>query len=49
MDYFFEEVQPLKFQVFDIDDPRQDLKKADFIGEAVRFLFFIQKYKLITM
>lgn len=35
LDYFFEEVQHLKFSVLDIDDPKRidDIKRHDMIGE----------------
>ena len=33
VDYHFEELQKLKFVVYDIDDPKNDLKKADFLGQ----------------
>jgi hypothetical protein len=33
VDYHFEELQKLKFSVYDIDDPKSNLKKADFLGE----------------
>ena len=33
VDYHFEELQKLKFSVYDIDDPRADIRKADFLGE----------------
>ena len=35
MDYYFEEVQFLKFSVLDIDDPKRvdDRKRHDMIGE----------------
>ncbi|CAB4012113.1 copine-3-like isoform X1 [Paramuricea clavata] len=33
VDYHFEELQKLKFSVYDIDDPKADLRKADFLGE----------------
>ncbi|KAJ7360434.1 hypothetical protein OS493_015535 [Desmophyllum pertusum] len=32
-DYFFEELQKLKFLIYDIDSPSQNLKSADFLGE----------------
>ncbi|KAJ8041877.1 Copine-8 [Holothuria leucospilota] len=32
VDYFFEEVQHLKFEVYDVDSKNEDLKKHDFIG-----------------
>lgn len=32
-DFHFEEVQPLKFAVFDRDSPSEVLSKHDFIGE----------------
>ncbi|XP_071823026.1 copine-8-like isoform X2 [Apostichopus japonicus] len=33
VDYFFEEVQNLKFEVYDVDSKSADLKKHDFIGK----------------
>lgn len=33
VDYFFEELQKLKFILYDIDSPRGSLKSADFLGE----------------
>lgn len=33
VDYHFEELQKLKFSVYDIDDVRENLSKADFLGE----------------
>ena len=33
VDYHFEELQKLKFSVYDIDDPKANLNKADFLGE----------------
>ena len=33
MDYFFEELQKLKFFIYDIDSPSMNLKSADFLGE----------------
>ncbi|XP_028392485.1 copine-3-like isoform X2 [Dendronephthya gigantea] len=32
VDYHFEELQKLKFSVYDIDDPKENLSKADFLG-----------------
>eukprot|EP00112_Aurelia_sp_Birch-Aquarium-sp1_P009496 Seg2080.8 transcript_id=Seg2080.8/GoldUCD/mRNA.D3Y31 product=Copine-8 protein_id=Seg2080.8/GoldUCD/D3Y31 len=34
MDYYFEEVQKLRFEVYDIDNASQKLSKQDFIGFA---------------
>ena len=36
LDYYFEEVQPLKLQVYDVDDVQHisDLRRHDFIGEV---------------
>jgi len=34
IDYFFEERQNLRFDVFDIDSPSRDLSKHDFLGRA---------------
>ena len=34
VDYFFEEVQKLKFAVFDIDNETQSLGDDDFLGEV---------------
>lgn len=33
VDYFFEELQKLKFFIYDIDSPSGNLKSADFLGE----------------
>ena len=33
VDYFFEELQKLKFFIYDIDSPTGNLKTADFLGE----------------
>ena len=33
VDYFFEELQKLKFFIYDIDSPTGNLKMADFLGE----------------
>ena len=33
MDYFFEELQKLKFFIYDIDSLTSDVKSADFLGE----------------
>jgi hypothetical protein len=33
VDYFFEELQKLKFLLYDIDSARGSLKNADFLGE----------------
>ena len=33
VDYFFEELQKLKFFIYDIDSPSSNLKSADFLGE----------------
>ncbi|XP_041453953.1 copine-8-like isoform X2 [Lytechinus variegatus] len=33
MDYFFEEVQHLKFELYDVDSKSHDLKKHDFLGK----------------
>ena len=33
MDYLFEELQKLKFFIYDIDSPTGNLKNADFLGE----------------
>lgn len=35
--YKFEEVQSLKFVVYDIDDPKAALDKQDLIGETVKY------------
>jgi len=32
MDYFFEEIQKLRFEVYDVDSNDRDLRKHDFIG-----------------
>lgn len=34
LDYFFEEVQTLKFVVVDVDDPRGSIEQQDFLGQA---------------
>ncbi|XP_022084005.1 copine-8-like isoform X1 [Acanthaster planci] len=34
IDYFFEEVQKLKFELYDVDSKSQDLRKHDFLGKA---------------
>lgn len=36
LDYFFEEIQKLKFVTYDIDDPKHvdDTKRHDLIGEV---------------
>ena len=33
VDYFFEELQKVKFFIYDIDSPTGNLKNADFLGE----------------
>ena len=33
VDYFFEELQKLKFMIYDIDSASGSLKNADFLGE----------------
>ncbi|XP_038067397.1 copine-8-like isoform X1 [Patiria miniata] len=33
IDYFFEEVQKLKFELYDVDSKSQNLKKHDFLGK----------------
>ena len=51
VDYFFEELQKLKFFIYDIDSPTGNLKTADFLGELectlgqVRYMLNLFAYK----
>ena len=51
VDYFFEELQKLKFFIYDIDSPTGNLKTADFLGELectlgqVRYTLNLFAYK----
>ena len=45
MDYFFEELQKLKFFIYDIDNPNvANLKSADFLGEMECTLGQVRNY-----
>lgn len=45
MDYKFEEVQKLKFALYDIDSPNQRLTDHDFLGEMECTLGHVSAYK----
>jgi hypothetical protein len=51
VDYWFEEIQKLKFEVYDIDNPAKRKEEQDFIGEtvlhAVRGLLILRHLHLI--
>uniref|UniRef100_A0A915PS46 C2 domain-containing protein n=1 Tax=Setaria digitata TaxID=48799 RepID=A0A915PS46_9BILA len=34
VEYFFEEIQPMKFEIYDIDSRSSELNKHDFLGQA---------------
>ena len=52
VDYFFEELQKLKFMIYDIDSASGSLKNADFLGEMhctlgqVKNYTFVHNYRL---
>uniref|UniRef100_H2ZQ72 C2 domain-containing protein n=1 Tax=Ciona savignyi TaxID=51511 RepID=H2ZQ72_CIOSA len=48
LDYYFEEVQKLKFALFDIDDAAQNLNNADFLGEIECTLGHIVSHGILT-
>ena len=51
MDYKFEEVQKLKFSVYDIDSPTQRLTDHDFLGEMECTLGHVssKKYNIVMI
>jgi len=49
VDYYFEEVQKLKLQVYDVDSPSQALQAHDFLGEVECTLGHVSRVLMISM